>query len=303
MPNSATAVGTSFVQSVSRDAASEPDPPREGAWDFPLHRTPLVFFDLELTGDDPSRDEIVEVAAERVVDGHVVDRLTSLVRASFASCSAAQAVHGIDPSLLESAPGFESVAPRLCALFRDGVPVAHGTALDLAALGRSMSALGLDAPRFAIDTTMLARRALALKTSRLRSVHEALRLGAEANHPWHRAEGDMRATRQVFEALAPRFEPVSARDLWEVRAGQLDAVRVRAAVATKLETLLGTQERCALVVRARARDEQVVRGVVERWDSPHALVRDARNRLHLVRADRILRFADASADPRPTRDR
>ena len=64
---------------------------------------------------------------------------------------------------------------------------------------------------------------------------------------------------------------------------------MRASIAERLASLAGSGRRCALVVRARARDEQTVRGVIEQWDPPHALVREARQRVQLVRADRVLR--------------
>lgn len=269
--------------------APSPGPP----WDLPLEETPLVFLDCEMTGTDPRRDALIEVAARRVRGGVVEDEFATLVRAETASSEAALAAHGIDHARVLEAPSFAEVAPRVEAVLRGAVPVAHGAALDRAFLNGALSAAGSDLrlTQF-VDTLVLARRAVLAGSYRLAAVAE--RLGV-APRRWHRAAEDVAALEEVLARLVALLRPVSARDLWQVRAGVRLPTTVRDAIAARLER--GRDGKAlAVVVRQPGRTPRRIVGRVVRWDPPHlTLGLGASGRIRgvaIVRADRILRIEE-----------
>src|SRR4051794_38175337 len=85
----------------------ESEPPRGAPWDTPLADAPLAFFDLEMTGLDPSRDAIIEVAVTVEMGGRVVEQFETLVASAVGSTPAAARVHQIDGGALATAPPFE----------------------------------------------------------------------------------------------------------------------------------------------------------------------------------------------------
>jgi DNA polymerase-3 subunit epsilon len=275
---------------VPTTSSPQADPPPGAPWDLPLSDAPLVFFDLEMTGLDPAREAIVEVAFVREEGGRVVDEFSSLVAPEIPVSAGALAIHGLDAATLAGAPRFETIATRVASLLEGAVPVAHGAVLDVRFLGPALERAGCDpAPlAFVLDTVVLARRAVAAPRYALAELSRALGLPARR---WHRAREDVEALRALFPRLVRELAPPSARDLWEVRIGQREVVRVRASIAARLAALAGGRSTATLVVRHARRAPRLLRGFVERWDPPHVYVRPAGSRsgLKVVRADRVLR--------------
>ena len=95
-----------------------------------MHLAPLAFFlDLEMTGLDPARDAVVEIAIVSREGGTLRDEFTSLVSSPVPSNSASLALHGITAHDLEAAPKFPDITDRIGALSR-AIPVAHGPTID-----------------------------------------------------------------------------------------------------------------------------------------------------------------------------
>lgn len=273
------------------------DPPRGNPWDEPFERAPFVFIDAEMTGLDPAHDALVEVALVRMESGCDVREFSSLVAPSRPSSPAALAVHGLDALTLANAPCFDAIAGRVEALLRGAVPVAHGAVLDRAFLARALKEAGRDPSvvAFMIDTLTLARRAVFAHSYALGPLCESLGLGP---YRWHRALDDARAVADLFHRLAPEFSPPTPRDLWEVRVGQRESVRVRASIASRLADLAQEGARGRLVVRRARHTAQSITGTIERWAPPHVYIRrdEARDGLTVVRADRILRIESSSCE-------
>ena len=142
-----------------------------------------------MTGLDPERDALLEVAVARVEGGVVVERYATLLRTDVPSVPGAMALHGIDAAAVADAPEFADVAPRLAALIDGAVPVMHGVDLDVRFLDRAFAAAGLDrqvGPT--LDTVRLARRALHARHYSLSALCGSLGLGPVR---WHRAAEDV----------------------------------------------------------------------------------------------------------------
>jgi DNA polymerase-3 subunit epsilon len=261
-------------------------------WDHPLTSRDLAFFDLEMTGLDPDSDAIVELAVLFEGDDGEPRALSRLIATTVESGVEALAMHGITRATLDAEGVAEATA---VAEFADAIAgrvlVGHGTELDLVFLERAFTKhLGDQAPSVAhaIDTLTLTRRALRAPSYALGDL--CARLGRPARR-WHRAAEDALAARSLFHAVRPMFAPTSARDLWEVRVAQRrERVRVREAIAARIAALVESGLPAGFVVRHGGNDPRTIRGVVERWDPPHARVRRASAPPMILRADRILRF-------------
>ncbi len=265
------------------------DPPPGPPWDAPIERCAFACIDCEMTGTDPARDALVEVAVLRVVGGHVAATFESLVRTEVPCDPAALALHGIGPDAVALAPSFAEVAPRLCEALDGAVAVAHGPELDVAFLDRALEAAGRpERVRFVLDTVTLARRAVHARTYALSSLAARLSLG---EFRWHRAADDARATAALLAHLLTVYRPATARELWDVRVGQHGPVRVRASLDALFTKLAGTGRPVTLLVRTPGRDPCTLRARVERWTRPHLLLAPGvkgGHGLRILRADRVL---------------
>lgn len=117
-----------------------------------------VAFDLETTDKDIGDCGIVQIAAVRVRNRVVVDRLDELVCPGRPISRRASEVHGIKDDDVADAPTFERIWPRFRAFVGDDLLVAHnGQEFDMPVLKRLASGLpGVEGLVF-YDTLPLAR--------------------------------------------------------------------------------------------------------------------------------------------------
>jgi DNA polymerase-3 subunit epsilon len=193
----------------------------------------FVAVDLETTGLDPRRDEIVSFAAVPVEEGRIVagGAVRGLVRPELPPPGSSVQIHGLRAADLAAAPPAAEALASLVTALRGGVPVAHAAWVERSFLGPRLRPLGYSLPRRMIDTAMLWR-ALCIERGKgdpgpceLSAVAEALGLPA---HRSHDAEGDALTTAQAFLALATHLEGRGRGSLgalaaarWQVRAWRL----------------------------------------------------------------------------------
>jgi DNA polymerase-3 subunit epsilon len=263
-------------------------PPEGPPWDTPLADAPLAFVDLEMTGLDAKRDRVVELCIERVRGDRVEGRLHTLIRPEGGEIGNVH-VHGIDAAALAGAPTFTDVSEHVAALLEGAVFVAHGASWDVAFVEAEMRRAGKDLTvPFYLDTLNLARRVFGLPKHSL----DALRthFGIDAARA-HRADADVEALREVFARCARALEPVTPRDLWQVRIAER---RAREHVLAQCKEALDSGQEITLVYRPRARPAEPLRMVLTAielgLDPPRVIGYQlpGRGRREL-RADRILR--------------
>jgi DNA polymerase-3 subunit epsilon len=204
-------------------------------------------------------------------------------------------VHGIDAAALAGAPTFAEIADRVAALLDQAVFVAHGASWDIAFLEAEMARAGrvLTIPYW-LDTLNLSRRAFGLPKHSL----DALRVhfGLDGSRA-HRADGDVRTLREVFARCIEVLEPVTPRDLWEVRIAER---RAREHVLAQCKEALDRGQEITLIYRPRARPAEPMRMVLTAIDlglDPPRVIGyqlPGRGRREL-RADRILRIEPSEA--------
>lgn len=177
--------------------------------------TKFVALDVETTGLDPQRDQIVSVGAVPIVDGRVIvrDAHYSLVRSRCPIPARSTRIHTIRNQDLSEAPSLTECVLQVDSLLREAVVVAHSSSIERAFLRRAFrdAYLGFDFEM--IDTAKLAKPLLAAE-KRVESVplleDLARSLGVPIHTP-HHALGDALTTAEVFLVAASKLE--STREL------------------------------------------------------------------------------------------
>ncbi len=162
--------------------------------------------DLELTGLDPRRDEIIAIGAVPIDDGRVIlgGAYYSLARPRRAPGRGSVLIHKLREVDLVGAPALDRALDGLLAALAGRVPVFHTAWVEEAFLGRALRRRGVGLPA-AADTEALGRRWLGGRGEEvpdhiaLGDLAAALRVVAETPH---HALGDALTTAQAFIALA-----------------------------------------------------------------------------------------------------
>ena len=99
----------------------------------PLDELTLVVLDTETTGLDPGQDDIVQIAALRIVNGRRVQNevFDTLVNPGRAIPSSSTRVHGITNAMVAQAPDIPTAVQRFHKFARDAVLVVHNAPFDL----------------------------------------------------------------------------------------------------------------------------------------------------------------------------
>lgn len=102
-----------------------------------------VFVDLETTGLDPARDEVIEFGALFVENGEVVRRVQKLFRPSSPLPLAIRRITGLRDEELLEAPPFEAFRAELAPLLRGWTVVAHNASFEQSFLGDTFERAGV----------------------------------------------------------------------------------------------------------------------------------------------------------------
>jgi DNA polymerase-3 subunit epsilon len=188
--------------------------------------------DLELSGLDPKRNEIISFGAFPIEDGRVRlnGAVEGLVRPAQAITDASIRVHGIRAVELADAPPPEVALDPLLDAMAGRIPVVHVAAIERSFLRPALRRLGVRLRRAMIDTSMLGELWLHErdpKGPQFTSLAElAAALGLPSHHP-HDASGDALTTAQVFIALATHLDARRAETVRSLaHAGRrLDSLR------------------------------------------------------------------------------
>lgn len=171
--------------------------------DSPLNDLVYVVFDTETTGLDPSTDEVVQLAAVRVVNGKLVEgeALDTLVNPTIDIPQRSSKVHGITNDIVVNAPKFGDVCTKFHGFASASVLVAHNAAFDMAFLHKQARMQGPVFDHPVIDTVLLSAAVFggsAVHT--LDAICERLSIEIPADKR-HTAMGDSLATAKAFVAM------------------------------------------------------------------------------------------------------
>lgn len=167
--------------------------------------------DLETTGLDPSRDEIIEVAWAHFRDGRLCGTYTSLVRPSTSPPAEILSLTGISEQELSTAPDPAMAIGEALRTVAGHVVAAHNVPFDRRFLEKAATALGVPSPSVWVDTLSVSRAVWPHESSHaLSAVRRRLALDCG---PAHRALPDaVAAGKLLLRAIeeAGRF-PEGAR--------------------------------------------------------------------------------------------
>ncbi|MGH7791251.1 MAG: exonuclease domain-containing protein [Thermodesulfobacteriota bacterium] len=170
-----------------------------------LEEITFAFLDVETTGLDPYwGDRICEIAVLKTKGTKILDRFETLVNPGRTIPLQAASVNGITDDMVKNAPFFRDIAWNVMNSLKDSVIVAHNAPFDLGFLLAELSIIKLSPPENdVIDTLSIARRYYSFPSNSLGNIARHLGISTVAEH---RAFGDVRITRQVFEYFLMNLE-------------------------------------------------------------------------------------------------
>jgi DNA polymerase III subunit epsilon len=189
----------------------------------------FIAIDVETTGLDPRRDEVISFAGIPLESARILpsESVSGLVRPRAASTSAAIAIHRLRAEDLVGAPRAPDALAPLAARMRGRIPVVHASWVERTFLKKA----GCPVPRRIVDTAVLWRLLSIERGARDPGTCSLSTIAAELGLPAHRpheAEGDALTAAQVFLAMATHLEArghgtvrALTRARWTLRAWQL----------------------------------------------------------------------------------
>lgn len=163
-----------------------------------IEETPVVIVDIETTGFNPQREEILEIGAVRVEGGEVAAEFSTFVRPGKKIPYRITELTGITPEMVEDARGPEEVLPEFLDFAAGAVLVAHNAQFDVGFLRqKSRSHLGKEFHPPVLDTLALSRALWPeFKSHKLNVIAKELGISQEHHH---RAFDDARTAWEIYK--------------------------------------------------------------------------------------------------------
>lgn len=160
-----------------------------------------IVFDIETTGLSTEWDEIIEIAAIKIINGIPAEKFSSLIKPENPISDFITELTGISNDMVSDAPPVEEVLPKFLDFVGDSILVGHNVNFDVNFIYDSCIA-NLENELLTnnfIDTMRISRRLLPdLKHHRLKDISEALGVIYENAH---RAYNDCEFTYQCLEKM------------------------------------------------------------------------------------------------------
>lgn len=176
-----------------------------------------VVFDTETTGLRPSRgDEIISIAAVRIVDGEIdeANPFSRLVNPGMPIPPASIKYHGITDDMVDSEDGISDVLPAFRDYVGDAILVAHNAAFDMKFLRLKEDQTGVSFANLVLDTLLLnVFLEHESHNHSLDAIAERMGITIEGRHT---ALGDSIATARVFLRMLNRLEARGVTTLRQV---------------------------------------------------------------------------------------
>ena len=193
-------------------------PPLDTRW----RRADYAVVDLETTGLDPRRDEIISFAAVPINAGRIaIGRVSTVtIRPERMPRAESIRIHGLRPGELADARPLDEAIDVIVASLAGRFLVAHGAFVERGFLNRALRLARLQVSEPVLDTSAIAKRVLAGANADQRGVQlgaAAEALGLPVHRP-HSADGDALTTAQLFLALANRLDTTEPQTVGSLAA-------------------------------------------------------------------------------------
>lgn len=166
--------------------------------------TEYVVVDLETTGLSKYKHKITEIAAQKIINGKVIDEFQTLINPEIHIPSFITRLTGIDDELVKDSPTVDKVMPEFINFVGGATIVAHNASFDMGFLTHNAMVLGLKLENNSVCTRRLANRILPDLSSK--------KLSCLCNHfgfvneQAHRAMADVKVTSLVFHEFQKMLE-------------------------------------------------------------------------------------------------
>lgn len=158
--------------------------------------------DIESNGAGYRKECIIDIAIYRYDGQKIVDQFISLVNPESDITPFVQKLTNITPKMVKTAPKFHEIARRIIEITANTTLVGHNIDFDYRMLRQSFQRLGYDFKINTLDTIPLAKKLIPDEVSySLGKLVKSLGIPL-TNH--HRAEGDARATLELFRLLVSK---------------------------------------------------------------------------------------------------
>ncbi|PRB00227.1 DNA polymerase III subunit epsilon [Chryseobacterium sp. MYb7] len=155
--------------------------------------------DIESNGAGYRNECIIDIAIYRYDGQKITDQFISLVNPEGDITPFVQKLTSITPKMVKTAPKFHEIAKRVIEITQNTTLVGHNIDFDYRMLRQSFKRLGYDFKINTLDTIPLAKKLIPDEVSySLGKLVKSLGIPL-TNH--HRAEGDARATLELFKLL------------------------------------------------------------------------------------------------------
>lgn len=158
-----------------------------------------VVFDLETTGLDANKEEIIEIGACKIVNGRIDEVFSTFVKPNKVIPKEITELTGITNQMVADAPNINYVMPDFYKFCYGATMVAHNVSFDISFIYNQAKKLSFNFDNQLIDTIEMAKKKLpGLKNYKLGTVVQKLNIILENAH---RAVNDATATAKVFIKL------------------------------------------------------------------------------------------------------
>jgi DNA polymerase-3 subunit epsilon len=155
--------------------------------------------DIESNGAGYRKECIIDIAIYRYDGQKITDQFISLVNPESDITPFVQKLTNITPKMVKTAPKFHEIARRIVEITNNTTLVGHNIDFDYRMLRQSFQRLGYDFKINTLDTIPLAKKLIPDEVSY--SLGKLVKsLGIPLTHH-HRADGDARATLELFKLL------------------------------------------------------------------------------------------------------
>ncbi len=159
--------------------------------------TLFCIVDVESNGSKPSRDQVIEIGAVKLQNGHIIDTYESLVYCNDISTQI-QEITGISVAQTLKAPALGKVMREFRLFLGDAIFVGHDAKFDYGFVSAMMERVGLQKLlNRSLCTIDLAERTIESERYGLKYLNEQLELYKEATH--HRALSDAMTTTKLLK--------------------------------------------------------------------------------------------------------
>jgi DNA polymerase-3 subunit alpha (Gram-positive type) len=170
-----------------------------------IKETVFVVFDIETTGFNPWKEDLLEIGAVKVRDGKVIDEFKTLIKPGKPISGEIQKLTGITPEMVQDSPLPEAVLPEFLTFIEGAVVVAHNARFDVGFIkGKLQQYFDREFNPVALDTLGLSRAVWpGLRSHRLNNVAKELGISLEHHH---RAVDDARCAATIMQKALEKIK-------------------------------------------------------------------------------------------------